>query len=408
MKLPPRPGPDFFSANRQVVMEKLQGGILVVAGYTGMQRTNDEEAIFIQEGNFWYLTGVEFANWWLIIDAMRQKSWLVEPVIDERHRLFTESLLADEAKKSSGIHDVISHDEAMSMLRTAAKKHKLVYTVAQPAHSDNFGFTLNPAAKNLHDSLTRTFTSVRDFYLELSKIRAIKQPIELTWMQSAIDLTIQTLSEIKKDITKYKNEYEIEAELGYAFRRTGADGHAFDPIVASGKNGATIHYFSNNSPIKKGSLVMLDVGARVNGYAADLTRTFAVTAPTKRMVQVHGAVQNAQSRIIDLIKPGLSVEEYQKNVDMIIKEEMAAIKVISSIDDDEGFRRRMAHSVSHGLGIDVHESLGRPKYFEPGMVLTVEPGIYIPEEGIGVRIEDDILVTSSGYKNLSAKLSSDL
>ena len=130
----------FFVLNRERAMEKLQGGLLVAAGYTGMQRGNDAEFKFEQEANFWYLTGLEFPDWWIIMDAKRGKSWLVEPDIDEKQRLFQESLLSKDAKRASGITDVLTRDAAMTMLRTAAKSHQLVYTIGLPQYHDHFGF----------------------------------------------------------------------------------------------------------------------------------------------------------------------------------------------------------------------------------------------------------------------------
>jgi Xaa-Pro aminopeptidase len=398
----------FFTANRERTMEKLQGGLLVVAGYTGMQRSNDTEFRFEQEGNFWWLSGVEFPDWWLIIDAKRGKSWLVEPDIDEMHRLFSQSLPVEQAKETSGITDVLSRDKAMSMLRTAAKSHQLVYTVGLPAYHDHFTFTLNPSAREMQERLERIFTKVQDFRLELARMRAIKQPIEIEMMQAAIDLTIITLQTIKKKLPIYKYEYEIEAELSYAFRATGGSGHAFDPIVASGGNATVAHYFTNDSPLKKGTLVMMDVGAKLGGYPADVTRTYAIGKPTKRQAAVHQAVQSAQAQIIAMLKPGLSIEEYYKRTDHIVKKEMIDLKLITSMDDDALYRRYFPYSISHGVGVDVHDALGRPREFQPGMVLTVEPGIHIGDEKIGVRIEDEILITETGHRNLSSKLSTDL
>ncbi len=149
----------------------------------------------------------------------------------------------------------------------------------------------------------------------------------------------------------------------------------------------------------------MDVGAFYGGYAADISRTYVKGEPTKRQAAVHQAVEVAHHRIIKLIEPMLSVEEYQRSVDKIMKEALDSIGLQS---DDTGLRKYFPHAISHGLGIDVHDSLGAPKYFETNMVLTVEPGIYIPEENIGVRIEDDILVTANGRKNLSAALSTGL
>jgi Xaa-Pro aminopeptidase len=149
---------------------------------------------------------------------------------------------------------------------------------------------------------------------------------------------------------------------------------------------------------------MLDVGAKTSGYSADITRTYAYGKPTKRMQAVHDAVREAQQAIIESLKPGLSLEAYQQHVDTTVKEAMVRLNIMRSLDDEQGYHRHMPHAVSHGLGVDVHDALGRPRELQPGMVITVEPGIYLGDEGIGVRIEDDILITETGYRNLSAKL----
>jgi len=143
----------------------------------------------------------------------------------------------------------------------------------------------------------------------------------------------------------------------------------------------------------------------VGGYAADITRTYAIGTPSRREKDVHAEVEQAHQAIIDLIKPETSVKEYMAAVDDIMKQALRNLNLLKTPDD---FRRYFPHAISHGLGIDVHDSLGGFKAFQPGMVLTVEPGIYIPEEGIGVRIEDDILVTKDGNKNLSAALPTSL
>jgi Xaa-Pro aminopeptidase len=153
---------------------------------------------------------------------------------------------------------------------------------------------------------------------------------------------------------------------------------------------------------------LLDIGARAGGYAADITRTYAYGEPTKRQIEVHAAVRDAQQQIIQLIQPNVTVEQYQREVDTIMADALLRIGLMSNRDDTENYHKYFPHAISHGLGVDVHDSLGSPKYLLPGMVLTVEPGIYIPEEGIGVRIEDDILVTSSGNENMSRRLSTDL
>lgn len=397
----------FFAGNRERVYDQLKGGVLVVSAYTQMQRSNDTAFKFEQEANFWYLTGIEYPDWTLYMDGKRRRSWLVAPHVEEHHELFDGSLPLDEARRLSGINDIIEQRDADSWLRQTARTHTLVYTVDIPQHSEYFGFTLNPAIHATRDKLARIFAKVEDFRLELAKLRAIKQPAEIAAMQDAIDLTTAAFAEIHGKLSSYKYEYEIEADFTAYFRRRGAEGHAYDPIVAAGENACTLHYVRNNAKLKKGQFVLLDIGARHHGYAADITRTYAFGAPTKRQQQVHEAVAAAQAAIIDLIEPDLLVEEYNEMVDGIMKRTLIDLKLIKD-HDDPAYRKYFPHAISHGLGIDVHDALGQTRLLRTGMVLTVEPGIYIPEEKIGVRIEDDILVTSSGHKNMSAKLSTAL
>lgn len=389
-------------------MAKLQGGVVILSAYSEMQRSNDTAFRFEQEANFWWLTGVEAADWWVIVDNVRRRSWLVSPNISESRQVFDGSLAPEAAKEISGVDEVITQDEAQSLLRNLAKKHSIAYTLGEPAYAEHFDFHLNPAPKKMHEALKRTFNSVQDCRKELASLRAIKQPTEINAMKKAIDMTAAAFKDVKAKLPQLGYEYEVEAEFSYFFRRKGATGHAYDPIVAAGKNACTLHYVNNTGRLKKRQLLLIDVGVRHGGYAADITRTYGLGEPTKRQAAVHKAVQSAQAEIISLIQPELSVEQYQKEVDRIMTDALLSLGLMHAHDDLVGFRKYFPHAVSHGLGVDVHDSLGAPKYLRPGMVLTVEPGIYIPEEGIGVRIEDDILVSTTGHSNLSALLSTDL
>jgi Xaa-Pro aminopeptidase len=398
----------FFASNRDQLTTKLKGGIVVLTAYAEMQRSNDTAFAFEQEANFWWLTGIEAADWWLIIDGTRHKSWLVAPTLSKSHEIFDGSLSPEKAKKISGVDEVIARDDAKSLLRDLAKKHSVVHTLGEQPYAEYLDFSLNPAGRKLHEMMERTFNSVQDCRKDLAKLRAIKQPEEVAHMKKVINLTIAAFEEVKAGLDAMSYEYEVEAEFSYLFRRKGAKGHAYDPIVASGKNACTLHYGSNSDKMKKRELLLLDIGARHEGCAADITRTYALGEPTKRQRDVHAAVQRAQAEIIKLLRPELSVEEYQRDVDRIMTEALMSLGLMKNADDEAGFRKYFPHAISHGLGIDVHESLGAPRSFQSGMLLTVEPGIYIPEEGIGVRIEDDILITDKGRTNLSARLSTDL
>jgi len=389
-------------------MHTTDGGVSVVTAFTQMQRTNDAAFAFEQESNFWWLTGIDVPDWWVIIDGQRTKSWLVAPAVSVAHQIFEGSLSVEAAKRISGIDTVLSQDEAMAMLRDLAKKHSVVHAIGDPAHTEYYDFTLNPAPKKLWNMLERTFADVQDCRLSLAKLRAIKQPVEVTAIKKAIKLTVDGFNAVKQKLPDLRYEYEIEAEFSYFFKKNGATGHAYDPIIASGKNACTLHYDANEDRLKKSSLVLMDIGARLDGYAADISRTYGLGEPTQRQRQVHAAVQVAQQEIIKLIKPGLLVADYYTSVDVIMKQALVGLGLLRSTDDDATYRRYFPHAIGHGLGVDVHDSLGQPVEFLSGMVLTVEPGIYIPEEGIGVRIEDNILVTDKGHTNLSKALSTSL
>lgn len=388
--------------------ERLKGGVVVLTAYASLQQQNDTAHQFQQEANFWYLTGIEHPNWLVIIDGSTGEEWLIKPKIDGVHEVFDGSLSAEEAFGISGIKKVLTHDEGTMLLRKLAKKHSVVYTVDNPPHSDYFNFWLNPAISANKKMLERTFNSVVDCQKNIAKLRAIKQPEEIKAIQSAINLTMEGFELVKDRLDSVKYEYELEAEFSYHFKRSGGWNHAYDPIIAVSKNACTLHYIENNSKLPARQLVLMDVGARVNGYAADITRTYVKGTPTKRQREVHLAVEAAHHDIIALLEPELPVEEYMRSVDNRMKQALKDIGLLKNENDEDAYRKYFPHAISHGLGIDVHDSLGGTRYFEPGMVLTVEPGIYIPEEGIGVRIEDDILITKNGHQNLSAKLSTAL
>lgn len=395
---------NFYISNRQRLTKILEGGIVVVTGYKQMQRGNDAAFMFEQEANFWWLSGIESPDWWLIIDGQRNKSWLVSPSVSDTHAIFDGSLSAEAAHEISGAQQVVGHDEAVRMLRDLAKKHSVVYSLDEPPRSEYYGFAVNPAIKKNWRMLQTIFNDVEDVRPILDKLRAIKQPEEIAAIKKAIKLTVDAFKLVKQKLPDFRFEYEVEAEFSYSFRRSGATGHAYDPIVAGGASACTLHYGANKAKLKNGSILLLDIGARVDGYAADISRSYAVGAQSNRHKEVHAAVENAHHKIIKLLRPNLSFTDYYYLVDQIMKQALIGLGLIESGADESKYRKYFPHAIGHGLGVDVHDSLGHFLEFLPGMVLTVEPGIYIPEEGIGVRIEDDILITDKGHTNLSAAL----
>lgn len=392
-----------YKQRRQKVCQQLGNTPIVIAAFEAMQQTNDAAGPFIQDSNFFWLTGIKEPGWQLIIQP--NKSTLVAHSKTEIQRIFDGGMSADEAKAISGVDVVVFGNEYNNVLAEIAKEHQEVYTIFKHPHSTYFDFVLNPASQKLKKRLKQHFTLVKDCRTEIAKLRAIKTADEIKAIKQAIAVSIDGFEDVRSKLHIMQYEYQVEAELSRSFRYVGSEGHAYQPIVAVGKNACTLHYIDNNHVLPKNGLILIDAGARVDGYAADITRTYAVGNPSEREKKVHFEVEKAQKAIIDLIKPGVSLKEYSHKVDKIMKHALHNLNLLKTQAD---YRKYFPHSISHGLGIDVHDSLGGYETFQPGMVLTVEPGIYITEEGIGVRIEDDILVTDDGNENLSAALATSL
>lgn len=392
----------FHAENAKRLTVACEGALIIVAGYDAMQLSGDMQAPFLQEANFWWLTGIEEPGWKAIFDTARHRTLLIRPDLTDVQQIFNGGLTDDEALKISGAQAVIQQKDFEHELKQLARVHPRALTVGGVRDES---FTPNPAPARLRAQLDRIFEHVELCDKQLAGLRAIKQPEEIARIKKAIKLTNDAFTLVREQWQSYKYEYEIEAAFTHEFRRHAAT-HAYAPIVAAGKRACTLHYDHNANAVSKKDAVVIDIGARYKGYAADVTRTYSLN-PSKRTVEVHAAVQRAQKNIVALLGPDLPVGEYITRADEIMKEELIGLGLMRDMND-VAYRRYFPHAVSHGLGVDVHDSLGVPRYFQPGMVLTVEPGIYIPEEGIGVRIEDDILITESGRLNMSGSLSTDL
>ncbi|MDB5181025.1 MAG: pepP [Candidatus Saccharibacteria bacterium] len=392
-----------YQQRRKKLSKIVHGAPIVITAFSAVQQTNDGSAPFVQESSFFWLTGIAEPHWQLIIFG--DKSWLISPAKTAIQRTFDGGMSADEAQKISGIKYVNYEDDYEGLLKKIALKHTAVYTVFKHPHSKYYDFALNPAYQKLHKQLRPIFSELRNCRQEVAKLKAIKTAEEIELIKQAIAISVEGFNNVQEKLATARFEYEIEATLSYAFRVAGSQGHAYEPIVAMGKNACTLHYIENNDALPSNGLVLIDAGAKVGGYAADITRTYAIGTPSEREKNVHAEVEQAHQAIIELIKAGVSLKDYQKQVETIMKQ---ALKNLNLLNKPEDYDRYFPHAISHGLGIDVHDSLGGYDTFQPGMVLTVEPGIYIPEEKIGVRIEDDILVTSAGNVNLSAALPTSL
>lgn len=392
-----------YTDNRNRLISKTNGALIVLTAYEAMQLSADMPAPYVQEANFWWLTGIDRPGWRVVIDGSRQRATLVRPHLTEMQKVFDGGLSDEQALRLSGANDVVDGAEFEQYLVQLARQHSLVMTVDNKASEH---IHPNPAQQKLNAQLTRIFNKVEICNGQISELRAIKQPEELERINRAIKQTIDAFRVVKKNWQTYKFEYQVEAAFTYEFKHRNSQ-HAYAPIVAAGPRACTLHYDQNAASIVKRDVVVIDIGAKVDGYAADITRSFC-SLPTKRVLEVHTKLVEAQRGIIDLLKPGLLAADYLKQADEIMINALYSLGLVKSLTDFAGYRKYLPHAISHGLGVDVHDSLGAPRQFMPGMVLTVEPGIYIPEESIGMRIEDDILITDTGCNNLSLALSTGL
>jgi Xaa-Pro aminopeptidase len=402
---------EFFAGNRQRLRELFTGTAPIVVSANGLlQRGADSPFGFTQDANFWYLTGLDEPDLILVMD--RDKEYLIVPDRDAYRQAFDGPVQQEALTKRSGIQTVYGGQEGWEQLAGRAKKVKHIATVAPPpAYVEHYGIYTNPARAAL---VTRLKThneelQLLDLGLHLARMRMIKQPAELAAIQAAINITQASIKDAFRaaKLKKYAYEYQLEAEIGHGFRRRGATGHAFAPIVAGGARACTLHNVANQAPLSADELVVVDVGAEVEHYAADITRTVSLRPPTRRQQAVLTAVLETQQYAMDLLKPGALLKNCEQQVEHFLGEKLRELGLIKTITH-ENVRAFCPHAVSHFLGLNVHDVGDYERPLEPGIVLTVEPGIYIPDESIGVRIEDDVLITDKGAKNLSRKLSREL
>lgn len=403
-------GSDFFSGNRERLRQLFTGTApIVLTAHGSLQKGGDEAYPFHQDGSFWYLTGVDEPDVVLVMD--KGKEYLIVPTRSAVAETFDGQIDTADLARRSGIKDVLNEKDGWKQLESRLKRVQHVATLAaNPSYIEVLGMYTNPARRSLIRRVKKCNPDIEllDLRQHLSRMRMIKKPEELAAIKRAITVTNDTLKEVMRQsrLGKYAYEYEIEAEISRGFRRRGAAGHGFAPIVAGGKNACTLHHMENNSPLSSDELVILDVGATVDHYAADISRTYSLNGkPSRRQQQVHEAVCQAQDYAYSLLKPGVVVREYEKLMEAFIGEKLRELGLIKSITTetvrDEGF---FPHATSHFLGIDVHDAGDYDEPLRPGVVLTVEPGIYIRDEGIGVRIEDDVVITEDGCEVLSAQL----
>lgn len=378
-------------------MQTLPDSLIILSANACLQQSADLAFPFRQDSSFWYLSGINEPDILLVIDTKKGTSTLLIAEQNDYQIEWDGAVETEGYQKISGITLFSSQNELKHLIEDA-KKRGLTICSVRPAEErvEPYGFYANPARRLLYAQLeTCGVKEPKDIRLQLAQLRQIKQEPELRALQRAIDITGDVLSDVKAKLSRFKTEKDVERAITAGFYSAGGDGHAYEPIVASGKNASTIHYNKNNEALAKGHLLLLDVGAQSEGYAADISRAWAVGHPTKRQKEVYDAVCELQEQAFSLLKPGVYLKEYQEEM------EKRAAKTIEKLGKSP---RPFPHGFSHFLGLDVHDAGDYSSPLQPGTVLTVEPGFYFSDESIGVRVEDDILITKSGYINLSERI----
>jgi Xaa-Pro aminopeptidase len=399
----------FFAGNRARLRQLFTGKAPIVITAQGLlQRNSDNVFAFRQDSSFWYLTGIDEPDVVLVLD--KEKEYLIVRDRDEIREFFDGKVLGDVLSRRSGIATVYDEKTGWKQLGGRLKRSKHVATLApSAAYAEWHGLFTNPARAELVRTI-KTYNEaieVLDLREHLAKMRVVKQPQEIAAIQLAVDTTIDGLTYVtnRRRLKQYAYEYEVEADLLHQFRRTGHGVQAFDPIVASGARACQLHYMDNNGPLAADELLVFDVGVEVSNYAADIARTVPLgdNGPSRRQQAVFDAVCEVQDYALSLIKPGVVNIDYEKLVETFMGEKLRELGLIKTIDK-ANVRRFFPHLTSHFLGLDAHDVGDYKQPLVPGVVMVCEPGIYIPEEGIGVRIEDDLVITDDGYRLLSSRL----
>ena len=246
------------------------------------------------------------------------------------------------------------------------------------------------------------YLNIKNIYHEIASFRLIKSKEEIELIREAINITDKGIKELMKNSKAGMKEYELEAYFDFTLRSSGVTEYAFHTIAASGKNATVLHYNENNSKLEDGSLVLFDLGAQYKYYNADISRTFPVSGKfTERQKQVYNIVLKAQEAVTAIARPGILFSTLNETAKKILIE---GCKEIGLIKEDSEISKYYFHGVSHYLGLDTHDVGRRDLELKSGMVLTNEPGLYIEEESMGIRIEDDLLITEDGCENLSKQI----
>ena len=389
---------EFYIKTRNRVADKLpDNSMMIIFAGKDIRESEDQSYEFCINRNFYYLTGVNEQN--DIFVMIKENGKISNYIfINEYDELFAKwngrKMFKEEVENLSGIENILYLKDFNVFLNNNKDKYQL-YLDTKP---NIFTEPLGEEAKLIKEHNL----NVNDCHDLIALCRMEKQPEEIEQIKKAISVTNKGIKALMENIKPGLYEYQVESYFDQQIKFNGASGIAFKTIAASGANGCILHYHTNNTIIKNDELVLFDLGAEYNLYKSDITRTIPANGKfTERQKLIYNIVLNGQKLVFENIKPGITVIELNQ---ILIDYYKVELKKIGLIERDEEVSKYYFHGVSHHLGLDTHDVAIRKNPLTPGCVITVEPGLYIAEEGIGIRIEDDALVTLDGVINLSQEI----
>ena len=413
--------PSSVYGERRVKLASQVDAPIVLLGFTGREEIS-QDYVFAQEENFYYLTGHNEEGAGLILlpaTSGDHGSTVSGSSNGSREMLFLPSRNLDKEKWNgarispsdqgiearTGFTSVKPFSEMRATVESLAKVYSTFYTIL-PYDKELGGY---PHEKAVVDwlQLAAPQAKLKDARSQIAAMRPIKSPGEIAFLKRAIDLSVEAQLEAMKMMRPGLNEYQVAAKMVEVHAMGGSEREGYAPIVGAGPNSTALHYDKLSRKIENGDIVVLDVGAQYSGYSADITRTIPANGRfTARQREIYEIVLGAQNAALASLKPGARISCKGKK-DALMN---VAYDYINSHGKDREGRllgQYFIHGLGHNIGLNVHDPGDYCSPLQPGMVVTVEPGVYIPEENLGVRIEDDVLITDSGYKLLSERLPRD-
>ena len=393
-----------------------KGALAVFTANEEMPRNGDQCYPFRQNSDFFYLTGIDREGAYLILYPDHPKPEMreilfIEPYSEMKAIWRGEMLDAKQAKEISGCENVMYADSFNDVLKELILSSSKIYlNLYEYARFETKVVTIQDRfVKEIKEQYPlHTFDRSAPI---LNKLRKIKSPEEIEIIKHACDITGKAFLHCMKTVKPGRYEYEMQAEMEYIFKMNNASGHAFHPIVAGGKNACCLHYSKNDSILNDNELLLFDMGCEYMNYASDLSRTIPINGRfTPRQRECYEAVLRVKKEITKLYKVGGTIDKINQTTYQLMEKEMIKLGLFTEEDvknQDPAnplYRKYLMHGISHHVGLDVHDNLDKYEPFAPGMVLTCEPGLYIREEGIGIRLEDDLLITDGEPINLFGNL----